>query len=76
MNASTHDPAIQQSHDGALTDDFKQRITAVKAKLDLNYGDFATRAGIAGSTLGNIVCYDNNTGTATAHRLAKVIAEL
>jgi len=72
-----YDPAVQQSRDGPLTDDFRRRVLAVKARLNLNYEDIATRAGIAGSTLGNIVRYaTHNTGTPTANRLAKILVEL
>jgi hypothetical protein len=77
MPTPTHNPAIQQSPDGPLTEEFRKRVHAVKAKFDLNYGDIATKVGIAGSTLGNIVRYDaHNTSTTTANKLANVIGDL
>jgi ribosome-binding protein aMBF1 (putative translation factor) len=77
MPTPTHDPNIQQSPDGPLTEDFRQRVHAAKTKFGLNYDDIATKVGIAGSTLGNIVRYDtHNTSTKTANKLANVIGEL
>jgi DNA-binding XRE family transcriptional regulator len=77
MPTPTHDPNIQQSPDGPLVEDIRQRVHAVKAKFGLNYGEIAAKVGIAGSTLGNIVRYGtHNTSTKTANKLAEVIGEL
>jgi len=76
MEPTTYDPAIQTSRDGPLTAEFKQSILEAKARNALSFGDIATQAQIAASTLANITRENRNTSTATANRLKGVIEQL
>jgi hypothetical protein len=75
MSALNYDPNVQVSHGGPLTTEMRQRIHAIKEKHDLNFGDIATKVGIAGSTLGNLTRYEHNVSPRTASRLKAVVGE-
>jgi hypothetical protein len=74
---SEFDPKVQERRDGPLTDDFRERILKVKLKHRLSYRAVAERAGLAGSTVGNVTRYiEGNISTTSATRLAEAVAKL
>jgi hypothetical protein len=77
--SGSYDPTVQVRYDGPLTGDFQDRISAVKAKHGVGYWALAKLAGISGGFLGSATRHKTNPiniSTATATRLAEVIAKL